>query len=476
LPQAYKDEEKKRQINSTKEKLKKPPPTQSQSQTEKDEETKRRIKEQLKKPPPPLLQSNKDEDTKNQIEASLQRPLSVAQTSTSSQVDRAAKMKRQVKEQLASGTFTVEMSATSRNAEDSELSTNCNMKQRSGDISKTNNVFSEGRPGAVPVQQRAVGNRPAWVQPSSYSGEQYTASSDSNLPPEMRGVVQNSNLPPEIRAVPPESAGESSPDDGMIPAAEVTAILINEKPEFDASDIRHTFWVYVGVSVVVVLIIIAVAAGVAAGGGGGSSDEVAGQIPAMPVATENPSSSPTIFVGYRCLEYEDLLNYVHPNINGMNDDVKDFYMNFLEGTPLPVTKEEHCSPAHLATVWLANKFANTTPNTTVTNQFALAALYFNWAGQGDSANWLQNSDECTWKGVECDSMGRIVGLKLSLEALGRDTENMNLLPTEIGLLTDLSTLSVTSLWLCVNLFSERLYLTHCQQYCFCGRILETALQ
>jgi hypothetical protein len=224
-------------------------------------------------------------------------------------------MKRQVKEELASGSFTVEMSATSRNGEDSELSTNSNMKQRNSNISKTNNVFSEGCPGAVPVQQRAIGNQPAWVQPSSCSGEQYTASSNSNLPPKMRGVVQNSNLPSEMRAVPPESAGESSPDDGMIPAAaEVTAIRINEKPEFDASNIRHRFWVYVGVSVVVVVIIIAVAAGVAAGGGGGSSDEIAGQVPAIPVATENSSSSPTIFVGYRCLEYEDLLNYVHPNI------------------------------------------------------------------------------------------------------------------------------------------------------------------
>jgi hypothetical protein len=67
----------------------------------------------------------------------------------------------------------------------------------------------------------------------------------------MRGGVQNSDLPPGLRAVPPESAGGSSPDNGMIPAAEVMSIPINEKPEFDASNRRHRFWVYVGVGVVV---------------------------------------------------------------------------------------------------------------------------------------------------------------------------------------------------------------------------------
>ena len=74
----------------------------------------------------------------------------------------------------------------------------------------------------------------------------------------------------------------------------------------------------------------------------------------------------------------------------------------------------------------------------VLEQFVLALLYFSTKGEnwGDSSGFLSASSICSWKGVSCDTSKDVIEMDLY-------SNNLNgLLPTELGLLTNLEGLGL----------------------------------
>ncbi|KAL3919873.1 MAG: hypothetical protein SGILL_003535, partial [Bacillariaceae sp.] len=329
------------------------------------------------------------------------------------------------------------------------------------------------RVGAVDVRMRAYGNRPAWSRnqsrgsggassaassqnatqparttssttndqsnvPPEMRGFQPTSAppelravDQSNLPPELRIVVDQSNVPPELRAMrPPESASGGGGSSALI-TADVSSAPIEETGPNDTATTLDTkrsskrmMWIYVGVALLIVAIIVGVAVGVSSAKNreGNSSNTESS-------STQSPISDDVNGEG-GCPDYDDLEHYVDPE--SMDEEATALYDSLVA----MFTTTARCSPKNLAAAWVANAFVgqDTPDQTTLSNQLALATLYFHWNGQGISEEWMENSDACTWPGVGCSETEEIIEIDGTSGSRG---DSMTL-PTELGLMTGLS--------------------------------------
>jgi hypothetical protein len=318
------------------------------------------------------------------------------------------------------------------------------------------------RVGAVAVQTRAYGGMPVWVrqqaqareaavnsnsnlppemrgvQPdqSNLPPEMRTADDQSNLPPEMRTANDQSNLPPEMRAVIPASAEESPLDaDPSVPTAEVTPV---NKTATETTGGRH-IWICLCV-LVLVGGAVGVALGLTSGGDGDDDDDV---------STDSPTQSPTLFAVPECSGFED----IDPDIKNLDEKTFALYTDLL--LPLvrklvpeysePMKAQDYCSAAHLALVWLANDSLDSDyPQKVLENRFLLAFLFVEWEGYswyGNSTGWLSESPECDWDGISCDEFGSIDELSITSQIDNRNRPDPLTIPSEIGHFMDLSKLA-----------------------------------
>ncbi|KAG7365801.1 RHS repeat-associated core domain containing protein [Nitzschia inconspicua] len=128
------------------------------------------------------------------------------------------------------------------------------------------------------------------------------------------------------------------------------------------------------------------------------------------------------------------------------------------------TELDRSSPQYQAIVWLSGHFPmNTTlEDLLLSTYFALATLYFTANGKSwrNNSGWMSSEEHlCHWTGVTCiqTEIPTLVGLNLSNNGLS------GTLPTEIGLLTNITSLSLSHNHLMGPVPSELGYLQQLQQ-------------
>jgi hypothetical protein len=115
-------------------------------------------------------------------------------------------------------------------------------------------------------------------------------------------------------------------------------------------------------------------------------------------------------------------------------------VSFDNGTAL----KEQSTPQNEALNWLANNTnLNSYSNATKIQRYALATLFYSTNGTSwdKKDEWMSNFDECAWVAVSCDDNG-------SIDTLNLDSNNLvGTIPNELALLSNLSKLS--AVWLLV---------------------------
>jgi hypothetical protein len=152
-------------------------------------------------------------------------------------------------------------------------------------------------------------------------------------------------------------------------------------------------------------------------------------------STDSPSASPTAGLHEGCQEYSHVAHYSDPETASMTIEGQKLYKElFLVDNSILSSKNYQCSAPNVAAKWVATTFCGqNATNQTISNQFALATVYFHWKGQG--IVWLKSPKECTWIGVVCSGTGVIADIGYT--GSGPQGDSMTL-STEIGLMTDLS--------------------------------------
>lgn len=335
-------------------------------------------------------------------------------------------------------------------------------------------AVSGERPGAFPVQTRAYGGLPAWVRRQNHSNQVRNPASDVSLPPEMRGIVQEeqSNLPPEMRVLSAEHEDLDRADDIML-TAEVNAVVIDKKGSAGPDGGSRRMWLYLIGSLVLIAAIVGVVIGGTSGDDKSSGEDLSSS------GTASPTAAPSAFLGYQCPEYEDLPLYVDPNLDHIEDqDVSDFYSTAVAahgtrfGYSAPVSPDDYCSPTHLAFVSVSHELAPESDDPQkLENHLALAVLYFSWSANGNISQWFSTLDECTWNGVTCDENKNLIEINVRVVT---DASQELVIPSEIGLLTDLSRFwSRDEHVVILHMLSSRTFLTIALSlHCFRRRIVE----
>ncbi len=144
-------------------------------------------------------------------------------------------------------------------------------------------------------------------------------------------------------------------------------------------------------------------------------------------------------------------------------DIVERYNNLTESfihTIFPLFDEtlNSCNPQNQALVWLASDEGTTTD---LRQRYTYALLFTLWNGPGWAKRdkWLSSDDECTWYGLDCNDQGEVINITFTsnnvlvdlppVAALLSNVESLNIMlnnfqgntiPTEVGLLSNLTTL------------------------------------
>jgi hypothetical protein len=285
------------------------------------------------------------------------------------------------------------------------------------------------RPGAFPVQARAGGGTPSWGRQMRQSVRNMrTSSSRNDLPPEMRGVVEESSVPPELRGL----ALRESDEDFI--SAEVRQSVVAEQ----AKPRRKRLLYYAGALLLLVGAAVGIAVGVSSSKGGDSTSP--SQSEAEKASSPGPAAAPVPSFVTSCQGFE----YIDPVISNLSVATFARYSNLLENLVqdlIPGYSEPEnssCEPVHLALVWLAND-DSVFSSIALRNRFTLAVLFvgfrgYEWNGKklNPDNRWMGSYSHCQWHGVICDDEGKIIELEL-IEIVVIEAP----IPEEIGLLTDL---------------------------------------
>lgn len=153
--------------------------------------------------------------------------------------------------------------------------------------------------------------------------------------------------------------------------------------------------------------------------------------------TNNPKPDP--FLQCDCV---NSISKFDANVLENYHELKDSWLATL--LPHFDEKLDSCHPHNIALTWLS---ADITVNAATKkidyrDRFLLATFYSQWKGKNwkNNGGWLSGDTICKWFGVECDSLGRLVALKLNENNL------MGLLPSELSLLTSLGELPDIAMW------------------------------
>jgi hypothetical protein len=234
---------------------------------------------------------------------------------------------------------------------------------------------------------------------------------------------------------------------------------------------QHKMW-YIGLAIVVfILIAVTVGVGVSLGTKNKSNESKSSN----DVTNKNsPKSFDPVTIDCNSLQTE-----VQPNvwsqcnctgaITMLSADTVQRYqslVNTFVDSVLPNFTEtiNSCSPQNQALVWLAS-FNGATMQSNYRQRYALALLFTLWNGPDwiSKTGWMSSADECTWYGLLCNKQREVISITLStnnmvvdlksvagfltmLESLTVDTNTLQgkTIPTEVGLLTNLNTLTLSS--------------------------------
>ena len=185
------------------------------------------------------------------------------------------------------------------------------------------------------------------------------------------------------------------------------ATVMNEEEEKELEEKKQKQYLRIGICVVVLIIVaIVVPTAVLKGGKGGKVQIIPMEPSMVPSAAPSPlpSSTPTT----------DALAKLMEAIRVAYDDDDSFFETF----------DKLDSPQYKAALWTADEDmfdAGDPSGTRMINRYALATIYFSlhgddWfrCGRGSTscgdAEWLSNSNECTWMDVECTDDNTITEL------------------------------------------------------------------
>ena len=315
--------------------------------------------------------------------------------------------------------------------------------------------LAEGeRPGAFHVDARAIGAVPAWGRRTGRNARGSAARQsssqrvDENLPPELRG--SSTSVPPEMN-VPPELRSSAATIPPELQAGDVQASIRSDLPpelrpsttrEADVLDAQvapaeaaleetkqsRSLWKYVAL-----FFIILAAAGVGIGvgvahGSGGKNAQIQNPIVS---SSSPPSSAPTRMM---------CTNGLDPSLSNLSKNATTQYDDLLKGLvhdlfpDYVAPTEPSCDAINVGLIWLANE-TTVLPSWSLRNRFILAVFFLSMKGneRKPTSNWMSPVSECKWQGVTCDqTREKIIMLQPTFGTIAAT------LPSEIGLLTDLS--------------------------------------
>jgi len=291
--------------------------------------------------------------------------------------------------------------------------------------------------GAVEVQERAFGYVPAWGRSAPQ-----TQTQDRTSIAEEVGI----DLARPIEAVVSREFSLSEPTgpvhhvnfgNGSIDSNSVDISLVPDDPLVDdtpkASIVPKALCVFV--------IIVAIIAAVIMGLFWKTEKEAAAkEIASTPIPTTAP---PTPLPIIECSDFRD----IDPLVQKMDVETFDQYNRLLENvvqkllpnyTSPEYVSEELCSAHHRALVWLASDALSKDSFDVAENRYLLAFLFLSWKGDTwkEESQWLLNTTECDWLGISCNESKQID--KLDWSKFKNMTELSITIPSEIGLLTDLT--------------------------------------